>query len=793
MLLKRAVLLAVPLLLVLPSASSLAQTPESLRADYDLLQQGRYRSAPIEVPSGGLRWSFGEGTWTLESGRLWLAEPTAGGAVTGLVFEGKGRFRMNVPDPFELAQLRRLARRPDLQAIDEPFSLLVLRTSGELPLEGLAVPPAAGFAPQAHARERHEHWLTMRVEDVNARVLAALHTPGDRYLRADVKTEGFGWLTYDYDGLRIEEIRLTSFHPTYPYPEVWVSLDRAEDRDARGRPGSGAAWVPTVDVEHVDAAVDLTKPGRDQGWTAGRFRVGLRFQPTPRSDGARALLFELSPFAKVTAVREEGRELPFVRDHVGGRTTFLDNRFHDDSLLVFLDKPLARGQERRLDFEYDMELLNYAPGRSWYPGVEGDEIILRDPHTARLEFTVRKKHEIRAMGRREEGSGEGEDEKGSTSVWVVEEPAKMLTFSFAEHFHEEKVGGESDLPEVICFGPRVGVTSKNKFWNVGADVVNSINFFQQLFAAPLPERTLYVTGIQGYHGQSFDGFIHMAEGSFDVTSPGATELFRAHEVAHQWWGHLVGPATYRDTWLGEAFAEYSAMMFVEASMKDGRKLFQEMVRTSGEELNGSIKSGFSKFARPSLSRVNRAHGDRIGPIGHGWRASTGEAPTGYTSQVYTKGALVLHMLHGLLRDMTKSDQAFVDVLRDFVRTHRGGYPSTGDFQAVVAKRVPADWSWFFDQWVYDTAIPAYRWSYTVANAPNEKGEWIASLTVRQSDVPAGFRMPVPVAVELPGGRAGRLRVMVHQPEETFQLRFPEKPKSLVFNPDGEVLAKMKRD
>src|SRR3954468_8484809 len=129
---KRTLLLPL-LLLALPAA---AQTAQSLRDDYDRLQQWRFRSQPVAVPAGGLTWTVEGATWTLESGRIWLEEPTSGGVVTGLVFEGKGRFQMAVPDPIELAQLRRFTLQPDLAAIDEPFSQMVLR-AGDLPLKGI--------------------------------------------------------------------------------------------------------------------------------------------------------------------------------------------------------------------------------------------------------------------------------------------------------------------------------------------------------------------------------------------------------------------------------------------------------------------------------------------------------------------------------------------------------------------------------------------------------------------------------------------------------------------------------
>src|SRR3954468_2509813 len=219
---KRTLLLPL-LLLTLPAA---AQTAQSLRDDYDRLQQWRFRAQPVAVPAGGLTRTGAGATWRFESGKIWLEEPTSGGVVTGLVFEGKGRFQMAVPDAAELAQLRRFARRPDLAGVDQPFSQLVLRTSGEMPVDPATLPAAAGFAVNKLARERHEQWLTQRVFDADARVVEALATPGHRSLGAAMRPPDFGWLACDYDAQRLEEIRLESFNTAHPATEVWVSLDR---------------------------------------------------------------------------------------------------------------------------------------------------------------------------------------------------------------------------------------------------------------------------------------------------------------------------------------------------------------------------------------------------------------------------------------------------------------------------------------------------------------------------------------------------------------------------------------
>lgn len=774
---------ALVLSLLLSTVPLFAADPPPAPEEHRRLQQWRYRAQPVPVPAGGIRWEMEGASWVLESGKLWLAEPSAEGKVTGLVFEGRGRFRMAVPDAVELTQLRRFAERPDLQAIDEPFTALVLRTAGDLPVQPADFPASSSFAVLGLARERHEHWLTSRFHDVDARVLAALRTPGDRYVRTEVRTDSLGWLTWDYDEDRIEEIRLERFNGPQRYAEVWLSLDKAADRSPDGRPGRREE--PAIDIEHADIAVDLTKPGRLDDTFLGQFKVGLRLtgRTGGNTEGARAVQLYLLPGARVTAVSEGGKPLPFVRDEIGKRRGALDDRLSDESLLVLLEEPVVPGKPRQLDFEYEMELANYVRGRMWYPESEGDETFLGDLHTARIELTARKKYELRAMGKPEEVAAK---EGFSRGAWTIDRPAKMVTFSLAEKLHEERVTVEG-APEVICFGSKVEVSRRGRFAEVARDVGESLAFFGRLFQSPLPaEEPMRVTSIAARHGQSFDGFLHLGEASFDLHGPGLAELFRGHEAAHQWWGHKVGAATYRDSWLEEAFAEYSAMLFVEAAAQDGPRLFQEILRSYHDELTGSIKSGFSKFSRMDVNLANRAHGNRIGPIGQGWRANTGEVPSAYSSQVYGRGTLVLHMLRRLLREATGKDDALVQVMGDFLRRHQGGFATTADFEAAVAARTPGqDWSWFFDQWVQGTAIPTYRWSYT----PNDRG---ALLKVRQSDVPAGFRMPVPVRVELPDG-VREITVVVDEPEESFELDLGKRPKSLELNPGYAVLARVKRE
>lgn len=754
--------------------------------DYQALQAQRYSSA-FEIPPEGLSFERDTARWHLTSGTIRLLAPTSEGNFTGLVFEGEGRFQLEIPDPVERQSLARLAEDPTLEHLDTPFDRLVLRTSETLLAEVL--PPdwlgsAGHFVENDLARDRHDHWMVKRGEDVDARILAGLGVPGDRFLRVGVESRDHGWLTYVYDGQLHEEIQLMKFQKMNDFTETWVGLDRKEDRTPEGR-FNGKVRSYLLDIEHVELDIDITDRTTQGSYgRAGASEVRAEFRARlriiPEVDGLMALPLVLTGWAEVSAVRlgTDGHALSFVRDHLGKRSAGLDNDLWDNSLVVLLDQPLAAGEPFEIEVDYIRDLVSFAPGRSWYPGQRDG---LFDNHTAELRIVARSKWEVRSIGQLVETREN--DDKTTTWVWRMDQPTKMLGFSFADRFHEKTFEIEG-IPKVVSFSPPVSSQAKTMVHNVGADVANSLRFFTWLFG-PLDVPTLQVTGIPAGHGQAFEGFIHMSEFTFYRESSGG-ELFRSHEVAHQWWGHEVGWASYRDQWLSESFAEYASMMYLEAVVEGGKKVYEDVLQAYTDMLLSKRVTDFNRFARPGLVDFDNDHRERLGPIGLGGRASTCEMPGGYALQAYYKGPMVLHMMRHVLRAKNGKDDLFITILRDFVAQHRGGQASTADFQRVVEQHAGGSWDWFFDQWIYGNGIPTYTWDYSVAKT--DDGRPMLELTVEQSGVPEGFVMPVPVRVEFAGGQGGLIRVNVSKPRETFRMPLPKPAKKVVFNPDWAVLA-----
>lgn len=391
--------------------------------------------------------------------------------------------------------------------------------------------------------------------------------------------------------------------------------------------------------------------------------------------------------------------------------------------------------------------------------------------------------QVRCVGNKQEEKAE---KNVLVSSWATAQPTKMVGYSFGE-FREERITREG-APDVVGFGSSSGLVTGNMVRNVAVDVSNALHFFKWYLGVDFPFPAMQATCIAGWHGQAFEGLLHLSQLTFDAEHPGASELFRAHEAAHAMWGHLMGWKSYRDQWLSEAFAEYSAMLFVEAVMsKQG--YFEEILQTYTNEQTGSLKGAFSKFARPWNLGLRPDELAELGPIAAGRRAGTARMPMGYQMQAYDKGALVLHMMRTILRGMSRDRDLFREVLQEFLRSYTGKEASTEDFRHLLEVKTGTSWQGFFDTWVYGTYVPSVEWSYEVGKAAS--GRPALTLEAKVEGVPEGFVQPVPVQVQLKDGKSGTFFVQLKAGKTTDTIELPEAPKKVVFAPRYALLARIK--
>lgn len=106
-------------------------------------------------------------------------------------------------------------------------------------------------------------------------------------------------------------------------------------------------------------------------------------------------------------------------------------------------------------------------------------------------------------------------------------------------------------------------------------------------------------------------------------------------------------------------------------------------------------------------------------------------------------------------------------------------------------------NWFFQQWVYGTEIPTYRFAYTVSDtvinepdAPNKKMYKIRC-HIRAKDVSPTFKMYVPIRVTFDKERVIRTRMAVQGEVTEIELPLlPEKPEVVILNDLESVLCEV---
>jgi len=157
-----------------------------------------------------------------------------------------------------------------------------------------------------------------------------------------------------------------------------------------------------------------------------------------------------------------------------------------------------------------------------------------------------------------------------------------------------------------------------------------------------------------------------------VDGVSGSERLIAHELAHQWFGNSLTIATWRDIWLHEGFACYAEWLWSEES---------------GAESADAC-------ARAHYAALRRAPQDLV--VGDPGPADM------FDDRVYKRGAIALHAVRRLL-----GDEAFFDLLRDWVASFRHSSVSTDDFVRTADRHAPAPVEPLLDAWLFQEALPPF--------------------------------------------------------------------------------------
>ena len=732
------------------SASAAATSWEAGYAELKRMLPATGRGGPVNglvIQREAGRFEFAEGT-------IVLLKPVAGRSM-GAVFRGRGTFTFAPTSEMERQQL---SRRHDGSTLTTSFSEAVFFFSDSTLADlerhvrfetGVVPETAESRLSQAldYLGDDQDHAIE---PDVMLDLLNA--APGGMFYAHIIPDRGdpvmFLVTPREGEGVELRERERTGLTSGYTTATV---------KERAAGSGSGPDRRGDALVRHY--ALDVSLPSTSSGDIG--FSASARMWIS--GEGAIGPWIVFSLFEKFTVDSAVW---------ASGNRAVVDKPKDGPYMWVRLPAVLPAGEVAQLTVFYHGDLIDrygdffYIKGSTaWYPR----SLTGRSLATFEMIYHYPSNYLFASVGALADSSTTG---RITTSRWVTARPIRNAAFNVGmfKPYQPTEPGAPPVTVLVSESGHRSVGSKAYSAEEVSQDIARSMKLYTTLFGPP-PADQFYATEIPAGHGEAFPGLIHLSMATFDMTGTrGHNEVFRAHEVAHQWWGIGVDFATYRDQWLSEGFSTFAALWYLQT-------------------VRGDVKQYFDILDEYKADLLVR--GEDAAPIGLGYRTADADNPDDYNLIVYEKGAWVLHMLRAMMIDLkTMQEDRFTGLLKDFYRDYRGKRASTADFQRAVEQHTGQDMGWFFSQWVYQSAIPTYRVAYQVVGAPD--GQFLVRFRIRQQDVPEAFQAYVPIGLEMGKDQWVRVRKKVAGALTEFELGpLPSKPKSVKFNDLDGVLANVK--
>jgi len=666
------------------------------------------------------------GTFLLKSGEIYFLKPVQGKTV-GAVFIGSGEFQITPPVDVEKKSLAIFTDSPDMK---EPFDALTMffTDSTFADIQGSPNAKIAKGGPQAEKarsmyRNKEELLKKTFHYNIDSRTLADIYAPQRKgFFTAFIDGDKFGKLVYQVDPTGIpevypEQVELSSYGETTR--GILTAFHLADEY----KKGTANSWQDR-------RSYDIKSHSMDVNVTGTRLTVKDEITLEMKEAGARVLPFDLYSTLRVRAVTDEsGSGLVFIQE----------KKDEDADFGVILPEAREVGKPFKIKVEYDgVDALREAgtgnfiliPRSTWYPN--NPNTAFGDRSTFDITFHYPKKYVMVGVGSRT--GDETTDGDVKTARWSSEGVELTVAgFNYGD-FKEKSVqdadtglalevyanrilpdeirGLQQQIEQAQSAGAVIPVTLGSLNTASMSDTVlnqaqNATRIYK-VFYGKLPYKRVAMTQQPaGFFGQAWPTLVFMPYTAFfDDTyrvqlfgihcgTDGFWTEVAPHEVAHQWFGHVVGWTSYHDQWMSEGFAEFSTSLYVQYIKKDTAKFIE-----------------FWEDRRKQIIEATPATKGRkpytVGPVTQGYRLNSAKTGSIARFMIYPKGAFILHMIRMMMYDNRGTgDTRFQKMMQDFLAAHYNRDISTEDFKkAVEAHIIPAmdvdkngKLDWFFDEWV----------------------------------------------------------------------------------------------
>ena len=725
------------------------------------------------------------GTFTFKSGNFFFLTPVQG-KTTGAVFIGNATFSLEPPFEAEKHSLQLLTKSSEMV---EQFNTAVFRftdgTEEDIEAKGTA-PPETTMSQAGELLTDIQKILRKHLQyNLDARILQdVLSTePGDffcacikgqKYSGKEIFVMDRHGVPADFIGQDVapEEVAF------YTYDDnksgVWTAF-HYHDEYAQGT-ASGRQVNESYRIVNQKLDITIEKSGHLTGITITTI--------LPLAAGIRVVPLRLFHKLRVETVQDENQQpLSFIQE----------KKDEDYQFSIILPKPLAPGRRFSFTIHYGGPdaVINLGWGSffplartSWYP----NSYMTGNYANYQITFRIPKGLTMVATGSKIDERNEGDY---AMSEWKTEVPIPVAGFNFGQFKKNDIQLAEQKVMLETYANTDLTLNTSNMMKKTLGEQQLAIPLYTDYFG-PLPYKRLAVTEQSALYGQSFASLIflpiisYMDKGVMRAIGSNDPTFYHAvgpHEISHQWWGNTVGWISYRDQWMSEGFAHFSASLFLQTFFKD--KSYDQFWDWQRKVLVEKNMEGYRPID--------------VGPLTLGYRLGTSRAGFNIPFHlIYPKGAFILNMIRMMMWNDDTQDAAFKKLMRDFVQFYTDRPATTEDFKMALEQHMTPSMNltgdgkmdWFFDEYVYGTALPTEKFGYVFGNEAD--GSATLKFKLEQSGVDQKFHMPIPIYIELADGGIARVGIVPLTGNTSFEnsivLRgLKTKPKRAMINYYHDVL------
>lgn len=270
----------------------------------------------------------------------------------------------------------------------------------------------------------------------------------------------------------------------------------------------------------------------------------------------------------------------------------------------------------------------------------------------------------------------------TTTRWVSSDQCATYLFTFAAGDYAYKSYAESDLPIDIYYYSATPIKWVDDTFD---QVYDMVQCYESYFGEYPFEKVGYCMTKKGsMESQTMINLASLLVNNSQVNLDG-TLFTVAHELSHMWFGNMVSPLDFRETWLNEGFAVFCEALWKEYSV-DYNAYLNSLEKDIHRYINFSANPEDNDFEGylPLYDYVKNG------------------AKSNYPWTIYQKGAAVVGMLR-----YEMGDEDFFAAINDYLEDHKYGNVTTEDLKTACENHYSQEENldWFFDQWIYQGGWP----------------------------------------------------------------------------------------